>query len=545
MTRKAILAGGMLLPTESIDVRTIKNRLSVRYRRMGDEEASVVRCYQEKRGFLSVPRQYGLLLCDSMGIEVQDRMSYGTPVTFPKFPKPRNSQQREFVDGLVDGTQQYYDFLARAHTGFGKTICALMAAARIGVTTLVIVDQDNLKDQWLSALSTHFGMTIENGHVGIVQGQTCDFEGRSVVIAMIQTLSQKRFTEELYRWAGLLIVDEYHTIGAPTFSTPLLRIAAAYRFGVSATPRKDDLKKVLAFHLGEIAVAADKQHEESSVYFAQHPTVYSWYANISPKIGRILSEVAEDGSRNLLLAEGIKWLYESGRDTIVLSDRIEQLKHLSSLCKYLGIDSEVMGLYTGEHPKYKYAKDATPRRKPIGLVQGAAYTPVSLQLIAKTVPAKKLAEVKQNALIQFATYGKAGKGYDVPRLSGGVDASPRSKAEQIHGRILREEEGKLSPIWFTVEDTGSYRLVRSFALRAQEYVKSNARIYHWIDGELEEWQLNELTRDRNATVKHLQSLRIETLSDGRNTLLTKASEMQRKLEAVRAIVRRVRSRNPD
>ena len=100
----------------------------------------------------------------------------------------------------------------------------------------------------------------------------------------------------------------------------------------------------------------------------------------------------------MLIAESALALYETGRDLLVLSDRIEQLKHLQSLLYYLGVDPEQIGLYTGYNPVMKYAKNSKPARRPYGLTVNddtglAEYTPISLQLIAKRIPKKKLAEV--------------------------------------------------------------------------------------------------------------------------------------------------------
>ncbi len=542
MKKSAILAGALLLPLERVNVDHLMHELTVNYLPMGEVEPVIVEAFFMRRGYIGVPRQFGLSFAARMGIEVDDQTSEGQAVRFTPVDQPR-PHQIPFIHDIVETSRDFYDFLARAHTGFGKTFCSLTVAARLGRTTLILVDQENLRDQWLTALEKHFGMTIANGAVGIIQGTKCDYLGKSVVIGMVQTVSQKKLPPAVYDYFGFLIVDEVHIIGAPTFSQPLMRFSATHRLGVSATPkRKDSLDKIMRHHLGAVRVAADKEHDTSAVYFAQHQTVYSWYANISPKIGRIITEVSEDGSRNLLLAEAIMWLYQTGRDTLVLSDRIEQLKHLMSMLYYLGVDPEVMGLYTGNNPTYKYAKDPKPKRKPPGVDADTQYSPVSLQLIAKAIPKKKLVQVKEQAALQFATYGMAAKGYDQPRLSAGVDASPRGAAEQIHGRILREVEGKKKPIWVTVEDVNNYRLEFSFASRARDYAKSNGRLYQWHDnGELEQCKIGDLMRDRLERVKYLKSLRIETNKDGRNMLVTVASVKKRAAQAVIDTVERIRS----
>lgn len=538
MKRSAILSGAMAIPVQLIDVKRVKRELTISYEPMGQEPQAIEAFFMDG-DYICVPRQYGLSLCVKLGIEVEDRTSLGHEAHFPKIPQPRDYQV-EYIDDCFDAMDTYYDFLARAHTGFGKTISALITAARRGRTTLIVVDQENLKDQWIAALTNLFG--FEKKDIGTIQGSKLDYRGKAVTIAMVQTLSQRTFDQEVYDYFGCVLVDEVHIIGAPTFSVILMQFSAAYRMGVSATPkRRDGLQKLLDYNLGRVRVAADKEHDESAVYFVKHHTIYSWYANISPKTGRFISEIAEDGSRNFLIMEAAIWLYETGRDVLILSDRIEHLKHLKSLAYYMGVPEDEMGLYAGYEPIYGYAKEAKPSRRPEGYERGTEYSPISLQLIAKRISKQRLAAVKEHASMFFATYGMFAKGVDVPRLAGGIDASPRTAAEQVHGRILREEKGKKKPIWITIADWNSPRALFSFMNRVREYVKSNARIYEWLEtGGIEEWDAGDLVREVARRQVELKSLRIETNKDGLNILTMANSVSESKRERDNDIVNKIR-----
>lgn len=542
--RPAILAGSVALPLERINVAALKRACTVKHWEMGAEEPTLIKAFREDlRGrYLHVPRQLGLQVCRREGIEYEDRTSFGVEVAYPRIPNPRDYQvdPLEDIDACFD---TYYDFVFRARTGWGKTVGSLYAAARRGVSVLVIVDQDNLKAQWIETLQTHFGLTPDK--IGSIQGDTCKFAGCAVTIAMVQTLTQRRFPDEVTGYFGMVIVDECHTIGAPTFQRVLMDFPAVYRWGVSATPkRRDQMQKLIDYHLGKVRVFVADQHSESSVYIAEHDQVYSWYANTSPKTGRYITEVTNDGARNLLIARAVMHLYETGRDVLVLSDRIEHLKHLMNLCFYLGLEDTDAGLYAGYNPSYKYAKDPVPHRRPAGYMRGAEYTPISLQLIATRLKKDRLKHVKENSPVIFATYGMFQKGVDVPRLSGGVDASPRSTAEQVHGRILRELEGKLRSIWITIADTRTYRSLRALAGRLKDYEGNNARAYRWSPDteELIECPVETLEAEYLSEVARLKSLRIETSSDGLNTLLTRSSRRDSVRQRVNAI-EQARQRN--
>lgn len=526
----------MRLPVEVVNCKAVEKATTYTYLPMGEDEEVTVTAHYYDGDYLCVPRQYGLELCTRLHLTWEDGTSLGHDVEFPNVPDPRDYQ----VDPLtqVVGTfDSYYDFIFRAHTGWGKTIGSLIAAARLGRSILIMVDQENLKDQWMEVLLKPELFGFKKEDIGIVQGKKCTYQGKAVTIAMVQTLTQKRYHAGFYEAFGTVICDEVHVMGAPTFSQVLLMFSAAYRLGVSATPkRKDGLQKAIEHNLGKVRVAADKTHKESAVYIIYHDTLYSWYANISPKVGRILSEVSEDGFRNLKLADAIVWLYETGRDVLVLGDRIEQLDDLACLLRYMGVEDEAVGLYVGETPKWVLEKDPRPSRRPAGYVRGTPYTPLKLHRVRKKTPKAQLKQAKETARIVLATYGMFAKGVDEPRLAAGADATPRSTSEQQQGRIQRELAGKQMPIWVTIVDRQNYRLLHSFLGRAREYVKNNSRLYEWgEDGGLTECDPKKLFAEILDRVEELKAHRIETNADGLNTLVMEKSASDKRHDHANAM----------
>lgn len=528
----AVLRGAMEIPLGLVDVDSLKRALTISYQPMGEPEPFTMEAFRVDDsvagGAIHIPRQFGIDYCNRHGIAYEDDTSLGSPVAFPRVPQPRDYQIEPLAQ-IQECFTSFYDFVFRARTGFGKTLSALILASRMGVSTLVIVDQENLKQQWVDSLVKHFGFS--EGDIGIVQGKKCTYEGKAVTIAMVQTLTQKRFPQKLYDAFGLLVADEVHILGAPTFSSVLLDFSAAYRLGISATPkRRDGLQKLLDYNLGRVRVCVEDAHDPSAVYVTTHDTVYSEYANKSPKIGRFINEVTDDASRNLLVAECAAYLYDTGRDSLVLSDRIEQLVHLQNLCYYMGIPEDEMGVYAGYNLVYGYEKDATPIRRPANLVKhegdanttpGVYYTPISLKLISKKSKKADLERIKTTARIIWSTYGKFSKGVDEPRLCGGVDASPRSTSEQVQGRILRKVDGKKTPIWATIADTKSYRSLFGLAGRISDYQKNNSVTYRWslTEGKVR-CDAQMLKGEMYEQVKMLKSLRTGTTSDGLLTLMT-------------------------
>jgi superfamily II DNA or RNA helicase len=340
---------------------------------------------------------------------------------------------------------------------------------------------------------------------------------------MVQTLVRKDLGEDFLNYFGVVVVDEVHTVGAPVFSQVMGMFSATTRFGMSATvERGDALQQLLHLNLGEVEVELKDKHDTSYVYYLESRTVYSWYANISPKTGRILSEISGDTDRNALISEATKWLYDSGRDVLVLSDRIEQLEALMVMVSGLGVPEAELGLYCGYRNVLAFEKDPTPPRRPHGYVRGAEYTPVRLAYLKKKIPKAEKTRVLQGARVIFATYGMFAKGVDAPRLSGGIDCTPRAKAEQVHGRILRAREGKLVPIWVTIRDVNSYRTEFQFAARIRQYAASSAEIYRWkMEKGVKHQDVQALSREAMQNSKRLKKLNIETRPDGSYMLVTK------------------------
>jgi hypothetical protein len=520
----AVLAGTCAIPLAALPrPDAVIKATQVKYQPLGADESFLVEASFVAGGWVHLPRQYGLTLARSLQLEVRDVTSRGFETSFEPVDPPREYQV-DTLNRLLEECGCCYDVVFRAHTGWGKTYGAIWVASQLHMTTLIVVDQDNLQEQWEDTLIKHFGFARED--IGVVRGPKCDYSGYQVVISTVQTLTQKRFPDEFYSYFGVQILDEVHIMGAPTFSQVLLDFNCTLRLAVSATPkRRDVLQKLLDQHLGPVRVSADKEHEVSAVYFARNHNVYSFYANTATKLGRLVSEVSEDASRNLQLAEAIMWLRSTGRDVIVMSDRTEHMRHLANLCYYMGMEDGEMGIYTGMTQTMQYAKNPTPARRPVGLWESSRkdpiqYTPVSLQLIAKKISSKTLKATKDSAAVLFSTFQKTAKGFDKPSLCGGVDATPRSATEQIHGRILRGG-GARPPIWITMLDWNNRRLLGGFIARIQDYVKSNGEIYEWLDeGGLKSWRPGELIAHVAEQQKKIKSSRIETGSDGRYMLMT-------------------------
>ena len=535
---QAYIGSSVLLPKDGVDVPAVKRKLTLKVWDHANEVMNIVKVFRDRGGYLYVPRQIGLQFVTEYGLGLKWVTSAGyvsfentKPISLWEYQEP---WVRDIVHRLCNGE---LDVMAMAATGKGKTIMSLEVIRRLGSTALVFVDQEFLRDQWIEAAKKF--LKLEDADIGLLQGKVCDYQDKSLVIAMVQSLYDREYPKEVYEYFGTVVYDESHTLGAEQFSKVLMQFPAECRFAVSATPdRGDELQKVLEFNLGKTKVELKSKHGKSIVRYVEYNGVISWYSNVSPKTGRYINEIAADTRRNMLLVSTIKSLAETGRQVLVVSDRVGHLEHLLSMCYYSGIPEESMGLITGYTNVWKYAKDPTPPRKPRYLHKGTEYTPVKLQQVKKRTPKDTLNWVKENVPIKFATFGMFTKGVDVPALGAGVDCTPRSKAQQVHGRILRAQEGKMVPIWATIRDVMSYKAEYQFSKRLLEYSKSNAEIVQWhLTKGTKKREVIELKREVDHRIKLLKRAEIVTNVDGNYIVVTKSTGREPSREAEKPTAR--------
>jgi hypothetical protein len=163
---------------------------------------------------------------------------------------------------LASFEDKHTDVILQAYTGSGKTVMGCYIAAKLGRSTLILVDQERLATQWRDTLKILFD--YKNDEIGIVQGKRAEYE-YDFTIGMIQTLYDRVYDAEFYHAFGTIIFDEYHVTGAEQFSSVLGMFPARYRLGLSATDRKDSLKRLISLHLEGTRVRLQEERPPSRV----------------------------------------------------------------------------------------------------------------------------------------------------------------------------------------------------------------------------------------------------------------------------------------
>lgn len=279
-----------------------------------------------------------------------------------------NITLRDYQEPCIPALDKYKNGVLLIPCGMGKTECALALASHLKQKTLFIAHTKDLVNQALERAKSELTCTTS-----LITDGKVDISG-DIVFATVQTLCKKldsiRQTE-----FGLVVCDEVHHLAATAQTIGMFRqcldyFSSEYKLGLTATlHRADGLEICIPKMLGEVMYEIrqdgndyiaiyedeeimrfpmDKFQVPAQVHFIK--TNYSiinektnTYRDVFDKNGmtisfsKLLTDIGNDEDRNIQIINLCNSLTGS---TIVLSDRVEQLKYLS---KYITSCVEIDG----------------------------------------------------------------------------------------------------------------------------------------------------------------------------------------------------------
>ncbi|MBC8277885.1 MAG: DEAD/DEAH box helicase [FCB group bacterium] len=391
---------------------------------------------------LIIPRGCSLIVKNIFGaVEYEDSRSQGIQLAKPpELP----FKLRDYQNAAASQMKRKHQGVIIIPCGGGKTVVAVDAMRRIGSTTIIMVHTLDLLSQWKEVLKKS---GIEAGEIG--NGK---FEVKPVTVATIQTLSKmlKKLEKPWFDQWGCLILDESHRACCKTFYRVVSHFPAKYRFGLTATPeREDGLTPLLYFLFGDSLYEIDRKtlvNKGCLTAVAVQPIFTAFdYPYYGPDDRHaMLDTLVNDVERNMQIAAEVASAVADGHTCLVLTGRVEHAEMLTARIKRLGMSAEAL------IGKVKKADRDIIRKK---VLSG------SLQVIVAT--------------------SVADEGLDLPNLSAVFFTFPSKALARIlqrSGRVMRPSPGKPEPVIFDYIDINLRTLKQQYYQRRLAYHQLRATI---------------------------------------------------------------------
>ena len=238
--------------------RKIKDELTIKpYIHGSPGIQSTFPVYRESPNKLYVPHYYGL---EHFGIPEEIKLSDGNDITLEFNGQLRDYQipvVEKFISYIKKGNNPKGGLL-ELPCAWGKTSASLYILSELKKKTIVIVHKEFLMNQWIERIQQF----LPKARIGKIQGQIIDIENKDIVLCMLQSLSMKNYSSNIFESFGFTIIDEVHHISSQTFSNALFKLVTKYMLGLSATMnRKDGTTKVFKMFLGEVIHKVERKDD--------------------------------------------------------------------------------------------------------------------------------------------------------------------------------------------------------------------------------------------------------------------------------------------
>lgn len=363
----------------------------------------------DKERSLIIPRGFmnrALSIMQGVPLQINDK------TVRPAFEIQFTGNLREYQNSAIKDVLKYRYGVLEAPTGSGKTVCGIATLAARKTTTLIIVHNTELLNQWKEALLKF--TNIKESDIGFIGNG--HFNVKPVTIGIINSVTKQ--VRDIYDKFGFVIYDESHRAAARTWITVINGMKPYFQLGLSATPfRGDGLTKLLFSLIGPKLHQIDrKQLEEISAIMV--PKIIKVKTDFRYQFKQdysdMLTTLSTDSSRNRLIAGQIISDYRAHQEPImVVSDRISHCADIESILN-------------------SYSKE------------------LSTLVLSSQIPKKQrrqgvedLRKGKYNVLI--ATLSLLGEGFDAPDLNALFLTTPvkfSGRLIQSVGRVLRPSNGK-------------------------------------------------------------------------------------------------------
>lgn len=325
---------------------------------------------------------------------------------------PGQTYQREAVAALLANN----DGVLCLRCGAGKTVVCIHALSRLETPALVLVNDKGLAEQWVEEIIEFTNLQRED--IGFIGDGEFRWEGKPITLALVQTVAGRvragTLPREVVEWFGVVVADEAHTTAGPAFFGLALKPFHGRRYGLSATPRREDaFDSLLRYSLGRVIYTYLEPELTPLIYFRRLPTklnlrdvfVQNAVTDISGELHlqRLYSYLATREDRMGLIIKEIRSAIKQQREVLVLSQSRAVLDRLEQAFPEAGV---VHGGVTDRRERLRRIREHNP------------------VIAVSTLGRQALNKPKLDTLMVLEPYSKPGM------------------LQQLLGRIQRNYEGK-------------------------------------------------------------------------------------------------------
>lgn len=428
---------------------------------------------EDRGNYLAIPRGCEKSMIDlfkeqHIPYTIVDRTTPGTPIDVSFVGKLWPDQQP-----AADAILKHDIGVLSATTAFGKTVVGAWVIAQRKVNTLILVDKENLMQQWVERLEQFLLLPdpvpavdpnakpkrgrkpkalTDPSPIGQIGGGANRPTG-VVDVATFQSLWDKKTgqVKPFIRNYGMIIVDECHHVAADVFQQIVKEADARYLLGLSATPNRQDGKGPLVrFMLGPVRYRVDamEQAEKDGLNRVLIPrfTNFREPFNLDHpwEFNDACTAMIDDENRNTRIVQDVREALEQGRSPLVLTQRVEHAKKLESLMADL--PAQIITLTGKDNPKERRAKQ---------------------EILVNLQP--------EESLVLIATGQYAGEGFDLARLDTLMMVMPVSSKDliaQFVGRLHRAYQAKSTVYVYDYVDHQNTMLLRMYQKRLRAYAEN-------------------------------------------------------------------------
>jgi superfamily II DNA or RNA helicase len=252
--------------------------------------------------------------------------------------------------------QEYHKGVLVAPCGSGKTNIGVWCVALLQRKALWITHTHDLLSQSLDRAKT----LVQNLKYGLITEGKASV-GEQITFATVQSLCKDSILDVVKNEFDIVIVDEcHHCVGSFTKNTMFIKVLnslrATYKFGLTATPKREDgLESMLYAILGRIVYEIPKNAVSETVVPIEYiPIINDTHYSIEDYVGddgllsphRLATLMMESVERNNLIKKCVEWYSsKSGGEhsILVLCKRVEHAVNLHKMCGGAGVGSLLVG----------------------------------------------------------------------------------------------------------------------------------------------------------------------------------------------------------